>query len=131
MLYDKGADLESPDSKNWTILHNAFSFADITSYLIKLGADKEKQTLDGATPLILAAFSSKPSVVKVLLDAGAMADHLDIDGRTALDYAESQKDDESIKLLRAALEKMNHEDSPLTTATREGSPNEIGVDVDP
>ena len=60
-----------------------------------------------------------------------MVDHLDIDGRTALDYAESQKDDESIRLLRAALEKMNHEDSPLTTATREGSPNEIGVDVDP
>ena len=31
MLYDKGADLESPDSKNWTTLHSAFSFADITS----------------------------------------------------------------------------------------------------
>ena len=77
MLYKNGADPESPNERNWTPLHAAVLFADVASYLIEVGADKEKETRSGVTPLMLAALrGNHPSVVKILLDFGANVNDL-------------------------------------------------------
>lgn len=48
------------------------------------GADKDKATEDGRTPLFIAAESNHPSVAVMLLEAGADKDRATDDGRTPL-----------------------------------------------
>lgn len=71
-LLEHGAKLNRKD-KSWGALHYATfnGYSDLANRLIKMGADINARTPNGATPLILAAREGKVDIAKSLLEAGA------------------------------------------------------------
>jgi len=90
-LLDHGANPDmNPSAKGRTALHVAcayYSCADICTLLIAHGANVNAKTIDGSTPLMLAAANAKKDVVELLLNKGAIAAQKDNAGNTALKYA--------------------------------------------
>ena len=61
---------------------------EVTTTLLKAGADIKAKDKDGVTPLMYAAhYNPNPEVIAALLNAGADAKVKDSDGKTAFDYA--------------------------------------------
>lgn len=60
---------------------------DIAKLLIDRGADPNARTLNGSTPLMVAASQHNHRVMTMLMDAGADVEARDRCGRTATDYA--------------------------------------------
>src|SRR5262249_8448372 len=58
-----------------------------------------------ATPLIIAASTGQPELVKSLIEAGANLYAKDVKGATALDRAKEKDDSASIELLETAMKK--------------------------
>ncbi|KAH0537655.1 hypothetical protein FGG08_005568 [Glutinoglossum americanum] len=102
VLHQKGASLGCTSFRTWSPLHAAADSADITSYLIQAGADKEARTKSGLTPLMLAAIWACGAVVEVLVKAGADVNQKDRGGGTVLDKAIQGGDGECIRLIREA-----------------------------
>lgn len=72
-LIKYGANINTPDVNNWSAVHYAAKngHKDITFYLAKSGAIlSNKESLDGKTPLMLAAQYGRPETVSVLLENG-------------------------------------------------------------
>jgi len=87
---------KNPSAKGRTALHVAcayYSCKDICELLIAHGANVNAVTLDGTTPLMLAAGNAKKEVVELLLQKGAKASQKDNKEKTALDYANALKPD--------------------------------------
>lgn len=71
--------------------------------LIDRGASVNARTSQGATPLMFAAGSPRPSAdgIRLLMTSGAELDLRDAAGRTALDWALTQGDTPVVTMLRA------------------------------
>ncbi len=85
LLLDSGADPNKRSSYNGP-LHDAarIGSAEITSILIKAGADVELSGFGGVRPLHSAALAGQAKVVTILLKSGAKVDSRDNTGRTPL-----------------------------------------------
>lgn len=85
LLLDSDADPNKRSSYNGP-LHEAarIGSAEITSILIKAGADVELPGYGGVRPLHAAAMAGQAEVVSILLTNGAKVDALDNTGRTPL-----------------------------------------------
>jgi ankyrin repeat protein len=77
LLRKKGADVNASLTKNsakgWNALHYAVINGDVelVNYLIKYGANVNKATADGSTPLYLAEIAKQEEIIKILKNAGA------------------------------------------------------------
>jgi ankyrin repeat protein len=67
------AALSRPSAMGWTALHYAIINGDVelVKYLIKYGANVNKPTGEGSTPLYLAKRGGEEAMVKILKNAGA------------------------------------------------------------
>ena len=85
LLLDSGADPNKRSSYNGP-LHDAarMGSAEITTILIKAGADVELSGFGGVRPLHSAAMAGQAKVVTILLESGAKVDSRDNTGRTPL-----------------------------------------------
>ena len=81
--------VNTSDADGFTPLHKAVSTDNFTAatYLISQGADVKAKTIQGLTPLHLAAARS-PQMTKLLISAGAEVNALDEKGRSPLAYSE-------------------------------------------
>lgn len=73
-----------------TVLHVAAAYyacEELCGALLEAGANINARTKDGTTPLMLAAQSAKPGLVKFLIQKGADWKLKDNSGKTAYDYA--------------------------------------------
>jgi len=77
LLRKKGADINASLTKNsamgWNALHYAVINGDVelVIYLIKYGANINKATADGSTPLYLAEIAKQKEIMDILKKAGA------------------------------------------------------------
>lgn len=71
----------------------------LSEALIEAGADPNKATNNGTTPLMAAASNGFSGSVKALIAAGADLDARDRDGKTALHHAIAWRDEKSARLL--------------------------------
>ena len=94
-LVEAGGDVDTPDSRGYTVLHDAsrFWFTEGVRYLLERGADVNMSSTeeDGDTPLTMASYSGKEEVVRALLEAGADVNKRDGLGRSPLYYALEDK----------------------------------------
>ncbi|MBF6640028.1 ankyrin repeat domain-containing protein [Flavobacterium sp. J49] len=84
-----------------TPLCNAIVKGDLTTVkkFIEYGSDVN-ESMNGVTPLMLAARYNKVEIIKVLLEKGARPDAKDDKGFTALKYAEISKANEAAAYLK-------------------------------
>jgi serine/threonine-protein phosphatase 6 regulatory ankyrin repeat subunit A/serine/threonine-protein phosphatase 6 regulatory ankyrin repeat subunit B len=109
LLLDRGANVEAKDRRGWTPLmfaidqsaHNCVYLArtgkhcercldasELVELLLHNGSDIEATTINGTTPLMLAAkHHTSPEILQLLLNNGAHLESKDNDGQTALMYA--------------------------------------------
>ena len=77
LLRKKGANINASLTKksamSWTALHYAVINGDVelVKYLIKYGANVNKATGEGSTPLYLAEIGNQDEIIKILKNAGA------------------------------------------------------------
>jgi uncharacterized protein len=77
LLRKKGANinaaLSNQSAKGWTALHYAAVNGDVelVGYLVKYGANVNKATGEGSSPLYLAKLEGQDDIVKILKNAGA------------------------------------------------------------
>ena len=85
--------LSLQDSLGRVSLHEAIhrGYPAIVILLLAAGANVDKQTNGGNTPLMYAASNGKIEVVKELLKAGANKKLKDKSGKTAYDYASKEE----------------------------------------
>ncbi|MGZ4811077.1 MAG: ankyrin repeat domain-containing protein [Thermoanaerobaculia bacterium] len=89
-LLARGADPNAPDGVNdWTPLLHAIHKAQPATIaaLLDGGADVNRASPSGETPLMMAAGYGYSGIVKMLLSRGADPSRRDHHGETALDYA--------------------------------------------
>jgi uncharacterized protein len=99
-LVEKGADVNKP---GWTPLHYAATrgHLDIMALLLENHAYIDASSPNGSTPLMMAALYGTPSAVKLLLEAGADPDLKNIQGLTAIDFAQRDNRHDSAEIIAA------------------------------
>jgi len=75
------------------------STSDIAKFLLQMGSDPNRPTLQGVTPLHLAAELGDPDLCDILVRHGAVVDARDDQGETPLFYALRGQHEEVVKLL--------------------------------
>lgn len=87
-LVERGARLNR-QGKEWAALHYAVfaGHADIAAYLLERGADVNALSVNGSTPLMMAAREGREAIAKKLLSAGARTDIVNERGDDALSWA--------------------------------------------
>jgi ankyrin repeat protein len=91
-LIDAGANIHAKDDMTYTALHFALFYAgeETVQTLLRLGADANLPAIDGITPLMMAARTGNPDMIRLLIDAGAELEAgTSSGGYTALMYAAS------------------------------------------
>ncbi|VFQ44764.1 ankyrin repeat domain-containing protein [Desulfoluna butyratoxydans] len=95
-LLGAGARIDAPDEDGYTALHhtvrNRFSSEEETEYLIKHGADKNRRTGDGHTPLMVAIENQCWGHIQKLLALDVALSPTNNKGQTALAMAEGYRD---------------------------------------
>jgi len=107
-LLANGADVDTRTRGGETPLGAAAAAGgtEIARVLIARGADVNKHTtFSGETPLTMAAQMNRAEMVRFLLDHGADPGARDVTGRTALDWARTNRNSEMTSLLQAAPNK--------------------------
>jgi ankyrin repeat protein len=87
LLLDNGADPDSKDRYDWSLLHYACGNLDLTKLLLDRGANPNVRTCGNRTPLHFVADQGNKAVTQLLLSRGADVNAKDGDGRTPLSYA--------------------------------------------
>ena len=102
-LLDRGVDVNGRTSDGSYALNRAavFNKVDVVQLLLERGADPNVQNREGDTPLICATkyAGGNPATVKALVAAGTDLAIKDKDGKTALDYARAERQQDAIALL--------------------------------
>ncbi len=107
ILLEKGFDANSPDSNGNTPIHihtdpfyerNGDAF-EMMSLLIQYGADVNKKSCHGLTPLYGAVELNKPKIVQLLIDKGADVNTQSSSKTTPLHVAVQKKNYDMVKLL--------------------------------
>ena len=104
-LVEAGADVNAANESGVTPLMNAAGMGnkEAVEFLIQKGANVNHRTSGNYTPLMQAALVGKTEIVKILLNAGADPMVKDTGGRTAITYAEDQKHDDIVQLLKEKM----------------------------
>ena len=99
-LIERGADVNKP---GWAPLHYAATkgHLEVMKVLLENHAYIDAASPNGSTPLMMAAMYGTPSAVKLLLEAGADPSLKNIQGLTAIDFAQRDKRLESAELIAA------------------------------
>ncbi len=103
VLIEQGADVNKP---GWTPLHYAASkgHREMMRLLLDNDAYIDSESANGTTPLMMAAFSTSPLAVKLLLEEGADPTLANNANATALDIAASKDHQQSAFYIRAFIE---------------------------
>ncbi len=103
VLIEQGADVNKP---GWTPLHYAASkgHREMMRLLLDNDAYIDSESANGTTPLMMAAFSTSPLAVKLLLEEGADPTLANSANATALDIATSKDHQQSAFYIRAFIE---------------------------
>ncbi len=103
VLIERGADVNKP---GWTPLHYAATrgHREMMRLLIENDAYIDSESENGTTPLMMAAFSTSPLAVKLLLEEGADPTLVNHGNASALDIALSKDHQQSAFYLRAFIE---------------------------
>lgn len=99
-LIERGADVNKP---GWAPLHYAATkgHLEVMNVLLEHHAYIDAASPNGSTPLMMAAMYGTPSAVKLLLEAGADPSLKNIQGMTAIDFAQRDKRFDSAEIIAA------------------------------
>ncbi len=99
-LIKRGADVNKP---GWAPLHYAATHGhlDVMNVLLENHAYIDAASPNGSTPLMMAALYGTPSAVKLLLEAGADSSLKNVQGLTAIDFANRDNRTESAQIIAA------------------------------
>ncbi len=99
-LIARGADVNKP---GWAPLHYAATkgHLDVMNVLLENHAYIDAASPNGSTPLMMAALYGTPSAVKLLLEAGADPSLKNIQGMSAIDFAQRDKRIDSAEIIAA------------------------------
>jgi uncharacterized protein len=99
-LIERGADVNKP---GWAPLHYAATkgHLEVINVLLENHAYIDAASPNGSTPLMMAAMYGTPSAVKLLLEAGADPSLKNIQGMTAIDFAQRDKRLDSAEIIAA------------------------------
>ena len=107
-LLKKGADINSTDESNETILYKAITGEnlDLVKFLLEKGADIEISNCEGYSPLIRSIIDKNIEVFYFLIENGSDINHCDNHDNSPLLYAmEYGLEDENISFFDYLLEK--------------------------
>lgn len=101
-LIDKGADVNKP---GWTPLHYASTYGHLAlmNLLLEHHAYIDAASPNESTPLMMAAMYGTSSAVKLLLEAGADPMLRNVQGLSALDFAEKANRIDSANIIAAFM----------------------------
>lgn len=109
VLVEAGANLNAADSAGTTPLMQSLkphrrngNLSDLPMRLLSLGADPNSRDIQGRTPLLVAASTEGPAVIRALIEAGADPRALSNDGTSALHAAAVSGVPEAIPILADA-----------------------------
>ena len=99
-LVAMGADVNKP---GWAPLHYAATrgHLDMMAFLLDQNAYIDAASPNGTTPLMMAAFYGTPSAVKLLLEAGADPMLKNVQGLSAIDFAQRNSRADSAEIIAA------------------------------
>ena len=99
-LIERGADVNKP---GWAPLHYAATrgHIDVMNILLEKHAYIDAASPNGSTPLMMAALYGTPSAVKLLLEAGADPSLKNMQGLTAIDFAQRDNRTDSAQIIAA------------------------------
>jgi uncharacterized protein len=99
-LIERGADVNKP---GWAPLHYAATrgHLEVMNVLLENHAYIDAASPNGSTPLMMAALYGTPSAVKLLLEAGADPSLKNIQGMTAIDFAQRDNRRDSAEIIAA------------------------------
>ena len=102
LLIEKNADVNKP---GWAPLHYAATngHLDVMNLLLEENAYIDAASPNGTTPLMMAALYGTPSAVKLLLEAGADPMLKNVQGLSALDFANRGERKDSADLIAAFI----------------------------
>jgi ankyrin repeat protein len=108
LLLEHGADVNARKKNDSTPLHTASSFGatEVICLLLEHGANINARNKDSSTPLKTASFFGARKVVHLLLKHGAEGKAKDNRGRTALQDADDDADDDGITFFGHAGRKL-------------------------
>ena len=103
-LLEHSASVFQTDRVGNTALHYAAEGGSdrIVALLIAGNAPIDETNGQGLTPLMMAARANRPGAAQALVDAGAHMNRLDYTGRSALMWAEENRSNAVLPILRAA-----------------------------
>ena len=99
-LIERGADVNKP---GWAPLHYAATrgHIDVMNILLEKHAYIDAASPNGSTPLMMAALYGTPAAVKLLLEAGADPSLKNMQGLTAIDFAQRDNRTDSAQIIAA------------------------------